>query len=226
VLGIATQGVNLFRVLLTWLTPVLPQMAEAAGRFFGQPVSHWDDVATPLLGTALAPYQALATRLDPAVVASLVESEPAAASAPASAARPRQSVATAGTAAKPAGDKSPEQPKQAATPAGGAIDIADFARVELRVARVLEAAIVPGSDKLLRLQLDLGSEQRQVYSGIRAAYAPEQLTGRLVVVVANLAPRKMRFGISEGMVLCASGSESGLFLLGADSGAQPGMKIS
>jgi methionyl-tRNA synthetase len=226
VLGIATQGVNLFRVLLTWLTPVLPQMAEAAGRFFGQPVSHWDDVATPLLGTALAPYQALATRLDPAVVASLVESEPAAASAPASAARPRQSVATAGTAAKPAGDKSPEQPKQAATPAGGAIDIADFARVELRVARVLEAAIVPGSDKLLRLQLDLGSEQRQVYSGIRAAYAPEQLSGRLVVVVANLAPRKMRFGISEGMVLCASGSESGLFLLGADSGAQPGMKIS
>ncbi|MFM2289745.1 MAG: methionine--tRNA ligase, partial [Pseudomonadota bacterium] len=165
----------------------------------------WDAVATPLLGTALAPYKALATRLDPATVASLIEAPPAEAASPA---------AAVGAAAV------------AAAGAPATIGIDDFARIELRVARVLEASAVEGSDKLLRLRLDLGSEQRQVFSGIRAAYAPKQLTGRLVVVVANLAPRKMRFGTSQGMVLCASGEGPGLFLLAADSGALPGMKIS
>ena len=106
------------------------------------------------------------------------------------------------------------------------ININDFARIDLRVARVLAAAAVPDSDKLLQLTLDLGNGQRQVFAGIRASYTPEQLTGRLVIVVANLEPRKMRFGVSAGMVLCASGAGGGLFLLSADSGAQPGMKIS
>ena len=98
--------------------------------------------------------------------------------------------------------------------------------MDLRVARVVSAVLVTGSDKLLQLQLDLGTEQRQVFSGIRSSYAPEQLVGRLVIVVANLEPRKMRFGVSAGMVLCASGTGDGIFLLDADSGAQPGMKVS
>ena len=112
----------------------------------------------------------------------------------------------------------------AAAPAGP-ITIADFAKVDLRVARVVSASLVAGSDKLLQLNLDLGGEQRQVFSGIRASYAPEKLVGRLVIVVANLEPRKMRFGVSAGMVLCASGAGAGVFLLDADSGATPGMKV-
>jgi methionyl-tRNA synthetase len=194
--AVATQGINLFRALMIYLTPVLPKIAAAAGQFLGSPIRRWDDAATPLLDAPLNSYQPLATRLDPALVNRLIETPaPEAAAAPA-----------------------------AATPAMIGID--DFARIELRVARVVAAAIVPGSDKLLQLTLDLGHEQRQVFSGIRASYAPEQLTGRLVIAVTNLEPRRMRFGVSAGMVLCASSPAGALFLLSADSGAEPGMKIS
>ncbi len=196
--AIATQGINLFRALMIYLAPVLPHMAAAAGKFLGSPLNAWSAAATPLVGSVLLPYQALASRLDPAVVATLVASEPAAAAATA-----------AGPAAAPA-----------------TIKINDFARVDLRVARVLAASHVEGSDKLLQLTVDVGDGQRNVFSGIRAHYTPEQLLNRLVIVVANLEPRKMRFGVSAGMVLCATGSENGLFLLAADSGAQPGMKVS
>ncbi|HTP38895.1 MAG TPA: methionine--tRNA ligase [Steroidobacteraceae bacterium] len=213
VLAIATQGINLFRVLMSYLAPVLPGMAEKAGRFLGQPFAHWEDVAQPLLGVALQPYEALATRLDPAVVAQLVESS-AAATTPA-----------AGAPSTPAGPASPAAPSTpAAAAARSQISIDDFGKLDLRVAQVVQAALVEGSDKLLQLTLDLGDARRTVFSGIRAAYAPEQLAGRLVIVIANLAPRKMRFGVSEGMVLSA-GDGSGIFLLSADSGAQPGMKI-
>jgi len=189
--AIATQGVNLFRALMIYLTPVLPRMSEAAGQFLGVPIRAWSDASAPLLGVALHPYQPLATRLDPALVARLVEA-----------------------------------PASPAPVAASTIGINDFSKVELRVARVVSASLVTGSDKLLQLNLDLGGEVRQVFSGIRSSYAPEQLVGRLVIVVANLEPRKMRFGVSAGMVLCASGSDSGIFLLSADSGAQPGMKVS
>jgi methionyl-tRNA synthetase len=198
--AIATQGVNLFRVLVGYLTPVLPRLAQAAAAFLGTSFSDWSAVRTPLLGSALAPYQPLATRLDPAAVATLVEP-----SAPATA------PPTAGSAAT----------------AAATISIEDFAKLDLRVARVAEASTVEGSDKLLRLTLDLGGEQRTVFSGIRAGYQPEQLVGRQVIVVANLAPRKMRFGISQGMVLCASDQQdSGVFLIEAAAGALPGMKVS
>jgi len=219
--AIATQGINLFRVLMIYLAPVLPQMAEAAGKFLGAPLDAWQAAATPLLGSALAPYQPLAQRLDPAVVFKLVASEPAAAAAPAA-------TAAKGSAARTAPAKSAVAAPVAAPPAEAptTIGIADFARVDLRVARVLAASHVEGSDKLLQLTLDLGAGQRNVFSGIRAHYAPEQLLNRLVIVVANLEPRKMRFGVSAGMVLCASGSEGGVFLLDVDSGAQPGMKVS
>jgi len=197
--AIATQGLNLFRVLMSYLAPVLPRMAQAAGTFLGTRFDDWSAVATPLLGSAVAPYVALSTRLDPAAVATLLEPDTVAPAAPA---------APAPT-----------------PPAVSNISVEDFAKLDLRVARVVQASIVSGSDKLLQLTLDLGGEQRTVFSGIRAAYAPEQLIGRSVILIANLAPRKMRFGVSQGMVLCASGEDSAVFLLTADAGAQPGMKV-
>jgi methionyl-tRNA synthetase len=219
--AIATQGINLFRVLITWLAPVLPAMARAAGEFLATPLERWDAPAQPLLGTAIGRYVPLATRLDPKVVATLVEDGPAApvATSPKAAAKGNAKPTTK-PAAAPAAAAAP-------TPAAsGTISIDDFAKIDLRIATVLEAKTVEGSDKLLQLTLDLGSERRNVFSGIRAAYAPEQLVGRKVVMVANLAPRKMRFGVSEGMVLCASGDGEGLFLLDVDTGAGAGMKVS
>ncbi|MFT3905432.1 MAG: methionine--tRNA ligase [Steroidobacteraceae bacterium] len=207
VMAVATQGINLFRVLMSYLAPVLPRMAVAAGRFLGQGFEHWDAIRTPLLDAPLAAYEPLATRLDPKVLEQLVE-----------------------TPAAPAAAAATASGKDAATPTAASdtathISIDDFARIQLRTALVLQATTVEGSDKLLKLTLDLGSEQRTVFSGIRSAYQPEQLVGKLVVVVANLAPRKMRFGTSEGMVLCA-GDDGALFVLTADTGARPGMRIS
>ena len=231
--AIATQGINLFRALMVYLTPVLPEVSAAAGRFLGASINAWSDVAKPLLDVPLNKYEPLVTRLDPARVAKLIEAPPvdgasptptpvAAAAAPAKTGNVAKTAKSAQTSAiAPAAARAP-----ATAAAETTIGIADFAKIDLRVARVAAAETVEGSDKLLRLTLDLGLEQRQVFSGIRASYAPEQMVGRLVVVVANLEPRKMRFGVSAGMVLCASGDEGGVFLLGADSGAQPGMKIS
>jgi methionyl-tRNA synthetase len=207
--AIATQGLNLFRVLMSYLAPVLPQIAASAGRWLGVDFSDWRAIEQPLLGVGITAYQPLATRLDVTAVATLIDKPPA---APAALQPPKARPPAAAKAAKAA---------------SGPIGIEDFAKIDLRVARVVAAQSVEGSSKLLQLTLDLGGERRTVFSGIRSAYPPEQLTDRLVVVVANLAPRKMRFGVSEGMVLCASGDDdsAGLFLLDADSGAQPGMKV-
>jgi methionyl-tRNA synthetase len=214
VLGIATQGLNLFRVLMSSLAPVLPQMAEAAGAFLGARLHDWGAINAPLLGGLLQPYQPLATRLDAGVVSALV--------VPAAPANATATATPPTTVSKPA-STAPIAPT--ATPASISID--EFARMDLRVARVAEAATVDGSDKLLRLTLELGGgERRTVFSGIRAHYRPEQLLGRLVVVVVNLAARKMRFGVSEGMVLCASGDAEGVFLIEPAAGSEPGMKVS
>ena len=201
VAGVATQGINLFRVLISMLAPVLPQTAANAERFLGVPLKRWNDIEQPLLDTPLALYQPLATRLDPAAVGKLVDG----------------SMATMPASAAPA-----------AAAVAATISLAEFQKLDLRVARVVAASVVAGADKLLQLTLDLGGEQRNVFSGIRSAYQPEQLVGRLVLMVANLEPRKMRFGVSEGMVLCASDDTdkaAGLFLLAPDSGATPGMKV-
>jgi methionyl-tRNA synthetase len=202
--AVATQAINLFRVLMTWLAPVLPGIATKAGDWLGAgSLARWDGIRVPLLGSAIGKYPQLATRVDPAVVKQLIVSLPAAAPAP-----------TAAPAAT-------SQGKQV-------ISIDDFAKLDLRAARVLEASRVEGSDKLLQLKLDLGTEQRNVFSGIAQHYKPEDLVGRFVVMIANLAPRKMRFGTSEGMVLCASakdGDAQGVFVLTADAGVRPGMKI-
>jgi methionyl-tRNA synthetase len=212
--AIATQGINLFRVLMSCLTPVLPAMSAEAATFLNSSFTHWDDVKQPLLGTPLAPYRPLATRLDPAAVAQLVETPEV---APVAAPKAEGRAGAAAVTAAPAPDKS----------ASGNIGIADFNKLDLRIARIAAASIVEGSDKLLQLTLDLGGTQRNVFSGIRASYAPQQLVGRLVLMVANLEPRKMRFGVSEGMVLCASDADHGaVFLLAPDAGGQPGMKVS
>jgi len=210
-LAVATQGINLFRVLMVYLAPVLPEMTCHAAGFLGAPLARWDEIDSPLLGSPLAPYQALAQRLDSKTVAQLVET-------PMEKPAPVANAATAPTA--------PTAPAAPAAPAAATIGIDDFAKLDLRIAKVIAAEAVEGSDKLLKLTLDLGAEQRTVFSGIRKSYSPEQLQGRSVVVIANLAPRKMRFGVSEGMVLCASGADDRVFLLTADDGAAGGMKIS
>jgi len=234
VLAIATEGLNLFRVLMSYLAPVLPRTAEAAAAFLGTSFADWNAIATPLLGNAIAPYQPLATRLDASAVASLIEPTMAAAPtlSPAAAPVPASGSATPDAAALPraarASDVAAALARAAPVPPGApaTISIEDFSKLDLRIARVAQAQWVEGSDKLLKLTLDLGSEQRTVFSGIRAAYQPEQLQGRLVVLVANLAARKMRFGVSQGMVLCASGDDGVPLLLSPDPGAAAGMKVS
>jgi methionyl-tRNA synthetase len=223
--AVCTQGLNLFRVLMIYLAPVLPEMAAKSARFLGEPDWHWDDAQRPLVGTVILPYEALATRLDPNAVAALVEPASPAATAEAPAETPATPVPV--TTAAPA----PASPGPAAGAAPGAplppISIEDFGRIELRVARIVAAELIPGADKLLKLRVDLGEAggERQVFAGIRAAYEPGSLVGRLTVVVANLEPRKMRFGTSAGMVLAAGPGGKEIFLLAPDTGAAPGMRV-
>jgi methionyl-tRNA synthetase len=203
---------------MVYLAPVLPDTACKAAGFLGAPLSSWDEIAAPLLDRPLAAYEPLALRLDPKLVADLIETPAAQAAAPA----PTAAATTATVAAKAAPKKAAPEP--AATP--GIITIDDFAKLDLRVAKVVDASDVEGSDKLLKLTLALGSERRTVFSGIRKTYTAASLVGRQVVVVANLAPRKMRFGVSEGMVLCASDADDRVYLLSPDEGAASGLPIS
>jgi methionyl-tRNA synthetase len=193
--AVCTQGINLFRVLMAYLKPVVPGTADRAEAFLDSPIALWRDIETPLLGKAIGEYQPLATRVDPAAVQKLVEIPMAA--------------------------------NESAAPAAGSATItaAEFGRIDLRVARIESAEYVEGADRLLKLTVDLGGERRTVFAGIRGAYEPETLAGRHVVVVANLKPKKLRFGVSEGMALAASG-DAGLFLLAPDAGATAGMKVS
>ena len=193
--AVCTQGINLFRVLMAYLKPVLPAIAERAEAFLGAPIAHWRDVETPLLGTTINEYQPLATRLDAASVQKILET-------------PMPTTEPAPAAAGPA-EITPE----------------DFRRIDLRIARIEEASLVEGADRLLKLSVDLGGERRTVFAGIRGAYEPAQLVGRHIVVVANLKPKKMRFGTSEGMALAAT-DDDGLFLISPDAGAKAGMKVS
>ena len=225
--SICTQGLNLFRVLMIYLQPVLPEMAAQAQRFFQESAWSWDSAASPLLGTTILPYQALATRLDPKAVARLVEAEAgAAASSPAaSSAAPAAAPQAPLRIVSPPGASDTAMLAAAAAVEGNLISIDEFLRVDLRVARVLSADLIAGADKLLKLRLDIGELGERDIAGIRVAYDPESLVGRLIVVVANLEPRKMRFGVSEGMMLAAGPGGKDIFVLSPDSGASPGMRV-
>lgn len=199
---ICSMGINLFRVLMTYLKPVLPGLTKRAEAFLNSELS-WDAINTPLLNHNVAPFKALFNRIEMAKVDAMVEAS-------------KESIKPVQQLTGPLADD----------PIQDTITFDDFAKIDLRIALIKQADFVEGSDKLLKLQLDIGGETRQVFSGIRSAYPdPKALEGRLTVMVANLAPRKMRFGISEGMVMAAGPGGKDIFLLSPDSGAQPGMQV-
>lgn len=202
---VCSVGVNLFRVLMTYLKPILPAMADKSESFLACSLN-WTALQGPLLDHKLKPFQPLLTRVDQKQVAAMIEAGKTAATEPSKL-----------PVDKEQGGDSNSQVKT--------INFEDFAKVDLRVAEILEAEIIENADKLLRLTVSLGDSQRQVIAGIRQAYDPQALVGKLTVVVANLAPRKMRFGVSEGMVLAAGPGGDEIFLIEPDDGAQPGMQV-
>ncbi|HZX76500.1 methionine--tRNA ligase [Lysobacter sp.] len=214
--AVCTQGLNLFRVLNAALKPVLPRVSAQAEAFLAAPVATWSDVAAPLLSHRIASYTPLFTRIDPKQIENMIEAS-------------KDSLKSEAPKTEPATAKSEQSAKAPAAAAADSqyIGIDDFARLDLRVGRVVACEFVEGSDKLLRFELDAGElGKRQIFSGIRGSYGePEKLVGRSVVFIANLAPRKMRFGVSEGMILSAGFDGGSLFLLDADAGVQPGMPV-
>jgi methionyl-tRNA synthetase len=213
--AVCTVALNLYRQLAVYLAPVLPRLAERTGELLGEPILRWDDSQRPLVGTPVRPFSHLMTRVDMKQVEAMIEAS-------------RQPEATPPTPAAPEPTAAPlDGPEPlAAEPLAPMITIEDFQKVDLRVARVVAAEEVPKAKKLVRLTLSLGGdEKRNVFAGIKSAYTPEQLVGRLVVCVANLQPRQMTFGISEGMVVAAGAGGTEIFLLAPDSGAKPGHRV-
>ncbi|MBY5925988.1 MULTISPECIES: methionine--tRNA ligase [unclassified Halomonas] len=206
VLDICSMGINLFRQLMVYLAPVVPAMAEQAATFMNLHSLDWNSRETWLGDHPINKFKPLMTRVDGDRIQSMIEAS-------------KEDLVEE--------QKLKEAPKGplAETPIADEISFDDFAKVDLRIARIAKAEYVDGADKLLKLSLDLGGESRQVFAGIRRAYSPEALEGKLTVMVANLAPRKMRFGISEGMVL-AAGNDDGIYLLEPHSGAEPGQRVS
>ncbi|WP_018872829.1 methionine--tRNA ligase [Thioalkalivibrio sp. ALJ16] len=204
--AISTQGLDLFRILIVYLAPVLPRLAADAAAFLRLDSLAWD-TRVPLVGRSIEKFKPLMTRIEGETVDKLLEA----------------SKATLAASEPEAGASAEAQPD--VDPIAETIDFDTFAKVDLRIARIASAEHVEGADKLLKLTLDIGSETRQVFAGIKSAYAPEDLVGRHTVMVANLAPRKMRFGVSEGMVLAAGPGGSELYILNPDDGARPGMRV-
>lgn len=202
-----SMGINLFRVIVTYLAPVLPQVAEDAKAFLNLDSMAWDSIEQPLLGHTINKFKPLMQRVEEDKINDIVEET-------------KEALAAAAEQAKPA----PKGPL-AEEPIADTIEFPDFAKVDLRVVRIAKAEHVKGADKLLQLTLDLGGETRNVFAGIKSAYKPEDLEGKMTVMVANLAPRKMKFGVSEGMVLAAGPGGEDLWILNPDEGAQPGMRI-
>ena len=221
--AICTQGLNFFRVLAAGLKPVLPEIGARAEHFLNAEVVHWDDLAKPLTSHSVRTYEPLLTRIDPKQIEAMIEASK-------DSLKPSDAHVGATQVATTTPQDTPAQVATRVAPTSQdgnrSIGIEDFARLDLRVGKVLECGFVDGSDKLLRFKLDAGDlGERQIFSGIRASYGePDKLVGRHVVFIANLAPRKMRFGLSEGMILSAGGDD-GLFLLDVDDGASPGMSV-
>ena len=204
---ICTMGINLFRVLMAYLKPVLPETAIQAEAFLNIAPMHWAELATPLLNHDINKFKPLMTRIESDKIQAIQE----------------DSKDTMSVTAKP--EKASPVSKSDHPPIADEVSFEDFAKIDLRVAKIIHAEHVEGADKLLKLTLDIGHEQRQVFAGIKSAYSPESLIGKQTVMVANLAPRKMRFGMSEGMVLAAGPGGEDLFILQPDEGSQAGMKV-
>ncbi|MDE0419710.1 MAG: methionine--tRNA ligase [Gammaproteobacteria bacterium] len=196
--GVCSLGINVFRALVIYLKPILPAMAAKAEAFLKVAPLAWEDAGTPLTMHEIDRFKPLCTRIDRKDVDKVVAA----------------TVAQAETESEHVADEGSRE-----------VGIDDFGKIDLRIAKVLDANFVDGADKLLELRLDLGDNQSTVFAGIREAYDPAPLVGRLVVVVANLAPRKMRFGTSEGMVLAAGPGGEDIFLVSPDTGAEPGMRV-
>ncbi|MGQ9861050.1 MAG: methionine--tRNA ligase [Thiobacillaceae bacterium] len=211
--SVCTVALNAFRLLTLYLKPVLPRLANEVEAFLNIPPLAWQDTGRLLTDHVIEPYRHLMTRVDPKAIEAMIEENRASLTPPPAPVRHGEHQQHAAPT------------KTAPAVQDGMISIDEFARIDLRVARIVQAEHVEGADKLLKLTLDLGSETRTVFAGIKAAYAPETLIGRLTVMVANLTPRKMKFGLSEGMVLAASDERGGPYLLAPDSGALPGMRV-
>ncbi len=208
--GVCSLGINLFRVLCIYLKPVLPGMAIKAEAFLNDPLA-WNEEITPLLDHKIETFKPMMQRVEKDKVDSMVDASV-------------ESAPLETSSGEVAKQETPSSKAIAFEDIASEINFDDFMKVDLRVARIVSATTVEGADKLLQLTLDIGSETRNVFSGIKSSYKPEALEGRLTVMVANLAPRKMRFGLSEGMVL-AAGDDDGIYLLSPDSGAKPGQRI-
>jgi methionyl-tRNA synthetase len=243
-------ALNLYRQIVLYMTPVLPRLAEQSAELFGTPFDRWQLALSPLVGQKLQAFKHLMVRVDPkqvqAMVDASVEQAPAgdgklaasgarAGTAPAGdagaggkaaggKAAGGKAAAEKGAGAQTAGEKTASSAGAGFEPIAPICSFEDFSKVDLRVARVLSANLVEGSKKLLQLRVSLGAEERTIFAGIRGAYEPEALVDRLIVVVANLAPRQMKVGTSEGMAL-AAGTETRVFLLSPDSGAEPGQRV-
>lgn len=210
---VCTIALNLFRQVVVYLSPLLPRLAEQTSELFGTPIEHWDDAQTPLTGQGVNKFKHMLKRIEQKDIEAMVEESK----------NEIESENDTETTNTPWSDS--DQPLQD-EPLAETCTIDDFAKVDLRVARVIEAEHVPEANKLLKLTLSLGGdERRQVFAGIKKAYEPEKLVGRLVVMVANLQPRKMRFGLSEGMITASGPGGADVFLLSPDSGAVPGQRV-
>ncbi|AWK81473.1 methionine--tRNA ligase [Photobacterium damselae] len=206
---ICSMGINLFRVLMAYLKPVMPKLAERTEAFLNETLT-WEGIAQPLTAHEVTKFKALFNRIDPKNVEAMIETSKA--------------DAAAEMAAKEQAEAA-QQTELSKEPIEPEIEFDDFAKIDLRIAKIISCESVPKADKLLKFQLDIGGETRQVFSGIKAAYNPEDLVGKLTVVVANLKPRKMKFGMSEGMILAAGPGGKDLWILEPHEGAQPGMRV-
>ena len=204
---ICTQGLNMFRLLMTYLKPILPATAEKSEAFLNTKLT-WANINQPLLAHEINKFKPLLTRIEKEQIEAMTH----------------DSIENQSTENMPAEEATISGPL-ADDPIADEISFDDFAKIDLRIAKIVKAEHVEGADKLLQLTLDLGGQSKNVFAGIKSAYKPEELEGKLTVMVANLAPRKMRFGLSEGMVLAAGPGGKDLFILNPDNGAVPGMKV-
>jgi methionyl-tRNA synthetase len=215
---VCTVALNLYRQLIVYLAPVLPKLAEQSEKLLNTSFASFDAAQSPLVGSSVGEFEHLMQRVDPKQLEAVIAESRDAASEVAAAAK---GAATSATAAAP--DDGEALAKE---PLAAECTIDDLAKVDLRVARVLRAEAIPEANKLLKLTVSLGGQEtRTIFAGIKATYTPESLVGRLLVIVANLAPRKMKFGTSEGMVVAAGPGGAEVFVLSPDSGAKPGQRI-